>query len=133
MNRSFVLTAALCCAIFASTSATGADDKGGVKTGAIMKKCFGKNGLCGATIGQGKKMDWDAAAKTVKEFYTCIEQLPKGAPKKGDKEDFVEAAKTFVGKVKDLKSAVDDKDTKKFDAATKGITGSCKGCHTAHR
>jgi cytochrome c556 len=134
MNRLIVLTGVLACAIVASTSPAFAEDKDeAVKTGAIMKKCFGKGGLCATCINQGKKMDWDEAAKTAKEFYECIEKLPKGEPKKGEKDDFVKAAKAFVGKVKDMKTAVDDKDGKKFTAAVKGVQGSCKACHTAHR
>lgn len=134
MNRLFVLTGVLACAIIASTAPVRAEDKDEVKTGAIMKKCFkGKEALCSVAIAQGKKKDWDDAAKSAKEFYETVEKLPKGEPKKGDKDDFVKTAKAFVGKVKELRTAIDDKDEKKFGTAAKAVSGSCMACHKAHR
>ncbi len=133
MNRLFVLTGVLACAIIACTSSAYAELKEEVETSAIMKKCFGKNGLCGTCIAQGKKGDWEDAAKTAKEFYELIEKLPKGEPKKGDKEQFVKKAKAFGTKVKAMKTAAEAKDETKFNTAVKGVQGACKGCHTAHR
>jgi cytochrome c556 len=131
MNRLLALTGVLALAILVSSSVIAAED--GVKTGAIMKACFGKNGLCKSCIDSAKAKEWEAAGKTAKEFYKCIENLPKGDPKKGDKEDFQKKAKEFVKRVKALEGAIGAKDEKKFGAAVKGVTGSCMACHKAHR
>lgn len=132
MNRLLVLAGVLSLGILAAASVQ-AEDKEGLPTQAIMKKSFGKNGLCKACIDLGDKKDWSDAAAKAKDFYAVIEGLPKGEPKKGEKSDFEKRAKAFVKSVKSLKDAIDAKDEKKYTAAKKSVTGACKGCHTAHR
>ncbi|MFO0878979.1 MAG: cytochrome c [Gemmataceae bacterium] len=134
MNRFVLLTSALALAIVVSASGVRAEDKDAPSVKGIMKACFGKGGLCGTCITAAtKEKDWEKAQKAAGDFVKCVEGLPKGEPKKGDKEAYEKTATEFVKKVKALAEAADAKDAKKFGAAAKGVTGACMGCHKAHK
>lgn len=134
MNRFVLLTSTLALAILATGTVVRAEDKDAPSVKAIMKASFGKGGFCGSCIAAATKdKDWEKAQKISKDFVKCIEGLPKGEPKKGDKEAFQKAANEFVKKVQALSDAAEAKDAKKFGAAAKAVTSSCMGCHKAHK
>ena len=103
----------------------------------IMKTAFDTKttkGLCSKCATAGKDMKWEDAQKLAKSLTECCANLPKSAkPAKGDAESWEKLSKQFSEQSKAVAKAAEDKDSKAFDEAIKAFTGSCMGCHMAHK
>jgi cytochrome c556 len=77
--------------------------------------------------------DWSKVKDATKLFATYAPALPKNDPPRGEKADFVKLAKAYASNAKALDEAARKEDLKGARAALKKISGSCAGCHMAHR
>lgn len=99
----------------------------------VMKATTGKNGLCAKCSTAAKGEKWEDAQKLAKELSACGEALTKTKCPKGDGSSWAKLTKQFSEQTKAIAKAADDKDSKAFGGAVKAFTGSCKGCHDAHK
>lgn len=135
MNRLYVLAGAMALAVLVSATAQGQDEKK-KKTPTIkrvMALTHGKNGFKGKFEAAVKDTKWEDATKIAKDWEKCAENLAKNEPPKGEKEDWEKASKEYVKLTKDLIEGSEKMDGDKVKAALKGVGGSCKSCHTAHK
>jgi hypothetical protein len=99
----------------------------------VMKSVAGKEGLCAKCNTAGKGEKWEDAQKLAKQLSECGVALTKTKCPKGDADSWKKLTKAYCENTAAVKKAADDKDTKAFGAAIKTFTGSCKGCHDAHK
>jgi hypothetical protein len=99
----------------------------------VMKTVAGKDGLCGKCAGAAKAENWEEAQKLAKKLNECGVALTKTSCPKGDAESWKKLTKQYCEQTAAVNKAATDKDPKAFGAAIKTFTGSCKGCHEAHK
>jgi len=119
-------------AVMAMCIAVDAADDKTPTTKEIMKTLF-KDGTCKKCAEAGKAEKWEDAQKLSKVVAECGAALAKNKCPKGDAESWAKLTKEFAEQTEALNKAAEAKDSAKFDAAAKAITGSCKACHDAHK
>ncbi len=135
MTRS-LFRAAGCVAVTAlalSVSVGSAEDKA-PSIHDIMKGCFNKKvGAFPKIEPLAKEGKWDDAKKHATELKKLANFLPKTKPEKGSEESWQKLAKEFAVKADAVYDNVEKKDAAATGKAVKGVGGTCKACHDAHR
>jgi hypothetical protein len=82
---------------------------------------------------QDEQPDWAEIQRRSQEFVTLGAALAKNDPPKGDKQAWAKLADLYVQDARILAEAAMKRNKKTAVEAHTRLTGSCKGCHTAHR
>ncbi|MBY0522376.1 MAG: cytochrome c [Gemmataceae bacterium] len=80
-----------------------------------------------------KEPDWADVTKLSKELVGLGASLAKNKPTKGEQESWDKLTKSYNESAKALLAAAEKKETKDAKEAHKKLSGSCKGCHDAHK
>lgn len=116
------------------TSSSAEQDDPSIKE--IMTKAHKGGDAILGKIGKGlgaKEPAWDDLAKLSKELQTLGTALGKAKPAKGEQASWDKLTKEYNANAKDLVAAVEKKEQKDAQAAQKKLSGSCMGCHSAHK
>ena len=138
--KSLICAASIACllvvAAVASRPAGAADDGKLDSIEKIMEKLHkGKNSSMGILKVALKRQspDWTKIQKESKTFATVSADLPKFDPPKGDPASFKKLAKAYASNAKALETAAKKEELDGTKAALRKLTGSCMGCHDAHK
>jgi cytochrome c556 len=77
--------------------------------------------------------DWAVVKKESKTYAKTAAELPRFNPPKGDAESFKKLAKALAANGKTLEQSAAKEDLAGTKAAFGKISGSCMGCHEAHK
>jgi hypothetical protein len=77
--------------------------------------------------------NWAEAQRLSHEFVLLGAGLAKNEPPQGDKESWARLAKQYLDHAQAMEDASQRKDLSAALAAHSRLTGSCNGCHNAHR
>ena len=138
--KSLICAASIACllvvAAVASRPAGAADDGKIDSIEKIMEKLHkGKNSSMGIlkVALKSQSPDWTKIQKESKTFATVSADLPKFDPPKGDPASFKKLAKAYASNAKALETAAKKEELGETKAAFRKLTGSCMGCHDAHK
>jgi cytochrome c556 len=76
---------------------------------------------------------WDDAVTHAKALNVFGEALGKNKPNKGDDKSWKELCDKYAANTKAVLTAAEKKDAKAATTALGAISGSCGGCHKAHK
>jgi hypothetical protein len=129
------VAAVLAAAVLATGPAGAQGDKAPTVKEIMGKAHKGPNSVI-ATLGKELRADdpdWADIQKHTKELVTLGSGLAKNEPPKGEKASWQKLTQGYVTTARDLDAAAQRKDKNAATAAHKKLTGSCTGCHNAHR
>lgn len=77
--------------------------------------------------------DWDKISKESKDLVNLAQALAKNSPRKGNKSNWSKVTGEYLSEAKELAAAAQSKDLDKAKTAQAALSGSCTGCHKAHK
>jgi cytochrome c556 len=134
MNRLFGGATLLVALVVLAPSAPAVEDKPTIKD--IMTKAHKGGDSILAKIGKELKSDdptWADVKSGAAELVKLGGSLAKATPDKGEKASWDKQTKSYSAKATTLKKAADSMDKAAAAKALKGLTTSCKACHSVHK
>jgi cytochrome c556 len=126
-----VLAAAALGVVYLGTAA--ADDADKLKD---IKGCMAFQGKLRKEVPdllKAKNPDWDKVQKESKDWVAMADTLGKQKPPRGTHESWKRQTDKYLGLVKDVDAAAQNKDLDAMKKSMATIGMSCGGCHSQHK